>query len=148
MIDEYWNQFKNDYNIDNNIKYTSSFSFGVKADELAKLVVEGKKTATSSLLYNYQLENESIPKEGQYFIITNSEDEPVAIIKNIEIRITPFKNVSHDIAKLEGEGDLKKWKEDHNQFFTNLLGEYELSFSTDHKVITEIFELLYSDDMR
>lgn len=41
------------------------------ANQLAELVRKGVKRGTTSLYYTYQLENEPLPKVGQYNIITD-----------------------------------------------------------------------------
>ena len=53
----------------------------------------------------YELEHESLPTTIDYSIILNSNDEPVAIIKTIEVTVTPMNEVSEEFAIAEGEGD-------------------------------------------
>lgn len=115
MIETFWKECQKQVN-DTTIKYKSAYSFGVEADKLANLVLNGEKQATSSLLYSYQHEGEPIPQSGEYHIILNSSEEPVAVIQNHQVKIFSFKDVTHQIAKLEGEGNLKKWKVDHQTF--------------------------------
>lgn len=54
----------------------------------------------------YELEHESLPTTIDYSIILNSNDEPVAIIKTIEVTVTPMNEVSEEFAIAEGEGDV------------------------------------------
>lgn len=143
MIETFWKEYQKQVN-DPTLKYKSAYSFGVEADKLANLVLNGEKQATSSLLYSYQRESEPIPQSGEYYIILDSKEEPVAVIQNQQVKIFSFKDVSHQIAKLEGEGNLKKWKADHQAFFTNELKGYELPFNQNQKIVVEIFELKYS----
>ena len=59
-------QFWKDFCVANHkdgIKYKDAFQFGASADWLADLVVEGKKTATTSGYVLYELEKEAIPKQ-------------------------------------------------------------------------------------
>lgn len=139
------NQVWNDYLKTTNIKdadYQGSYSFGTVADELANLVVTNKKTATSSLIYSYEQEQLPLPKANQYYIIEDSSNKPVAIIRNTEIRQFKFKDVTAEIAELEGEGTLEKWIEDHELFFTNELKQYGKQFNDQYLVLTEIFEVV------
>ena len=49
-VEELWNKFIKEKEIDENAKYYEAFKFcggGKVADELANLVLEGKKTATT-----------------------------------------------------------------------------------------------------
>uniref|UniRef100_UPI0020BDA847 ASCH domain-containing protein n=1 Tax=Bacillus paralicheniformis TaxID=1648923 RepID=UPI0020BDA847 len=72
---------------------------------LAQLVINGIKTATCSGHIFYKLENEPLPTTNNYSIILNSIDEPVAIIKIIEVTVTPMNEVSEEFAIAEGEAD-------------------------------------------
>ena len=51
----------------------------------------------------YELENESLPTTNDYSIILNSNDEPVAIIKTIEVTVTPMNEVSEEFAIAEAK---------------------------------------------
>lgn len=141
ISNQVWNEYIKSNNIENAV-YKGSYSFGTVADELANLVVTNKKTATSSLIYSYEQEQVPLPKADQYYIIEDSSNKPVAIIRNTEIRQFKFKDVTAEIAKLEGEGTLEKWIEDHKLFFTNELKQYGKQFNDQCLVLTEIFEVL------
>ncbi len=86
---------------------------------LAQLVIDGIKTATCSGHIFYELENESLPTTNDYSIILNSNDEPVAIIKTIEVTVTPMNEVSEEFAIAEGEGDrtYNYWRDTHVRFY-------------------------------
>ena len=66
------------YTTDKSLTY-EAWAFGDDPDGLAQLVVDGIKTATSSAYMFYELENEEIPKVGEYSVILNSKDEAVCI---------------------------------------------------------------------
>lgn len=140
-LTQIWNQYKQANNIQDDL-YKGAYSFGVEADHLANLVVTNQKTATSSLAIMYDFEQEQLPKVNQYYIILDSKDKPVAIIRNVEIRQFKFKDVTPEIAELEGEGTLDKWIQDHKNFFTNELKHKNIQFNDNHQVDTEVFELV------
>lgn len=142
MVDEFWNNFclKNGYQ---NIKYREAFQFGVEADLLAKLVVDGEKTATTSGFDFYALDNEEVPKVEDYSIVLNSKDEPVAIIKTTNVDIVPFNEVSEEFAIAEGEGDFEFWKKSHTNFFKDLCQEYSLEYKEDMLVVCERFTRIF-----
>lgn len=116
------------------------------ANELADLVKKGKKTATSSLHCLYALEGEDLPKVGEYSIILNWAGEAVCVIKNTRISIVPFKEVTEEHARSEGEGDgsLAHWRRVHNKFFSDALRTEGMEFSEDLKVVCEAFEVVFS----
>jgi len=89
------------------------------ADELAALVVAGKKTATASLLWEYETDGEATPQAGGYSVITRFEGQPVCILQTTEVRVLPFEQVGPQFAADEGEGDLSLdyWREAPWRFF-------------------------------
>ena len=102
-IESFWQHYCDSEGMEN-IRYKEAFQFGEKADWLAGLVEEGTKTATCSSFPLYEREGESLPEIGDYQIVLNSKDEPVAIIQSYSIEIYPFNEVPVDFALAEGEG--------------------------------------------
>lgn len=138
----YWNNYWQD-----SIKpqSVSAWQFGSDPDTLAKLVVDGIKTATCSGYIFYELENEPLPTTDDYDIILNSNDEPVAITKTMEVTITPMNEVSEEFAIAEGEGDrtYQYWWDEHEKFFKNELMAIGHDFSEDMLLVCERFELIH-----
>jgi len=124
----------------------SAWKFGDDPDTLAKLVLEGTKTATASLHMWYEDGSEPIPKAGDYSIILNTQNEAVCIIRTTKVYTVPFSKVSADHAFLEGEGDrtLDYWRKVHEEFFSEKLKAVNIPFSPDMPVICEEFEKVYS----
>lgn len=114
------------------------------ADELARLVVTGIKTATASLYMLYELEDEPLPYAGLHNVILDGEGEPVAIIETTAVDIVPFDQVSAEHAYLEGEGDrsLAYWREVHESFFTRELQGMDKGFDSSMLVVCERFKLV------
>jgi uncharacterized protein YhfF len=90
------------------------------ANELGDLVKNGEKTATCSLVWAYEAENEELPKVGDISIITNWDGEPLCIIETIEVQVKAFNEVENKFAYDEGEGDrsLAYWRKVHWDFFS------------------------------
>ena len=123
-----------------------AWSFGDKADELAALIKNGIKTATCSAHIFYELENEGLPKPGNYNIILDSKDNAVCIIRTSKVYVTTFDSVTSEHAYKEGDGDrsLEHWRKVHKEFFTNELQEINRNFDEKMKVVCEEFEVIYS----
>ena len=140
---ELWNKFSSENNI--NSKYTS-WSFGTDADKLAKLVLEGEKKGTSSAYDLYLLENEPLPKEGEYSIILDSKDNAVCIIRTVKVEIIPFNEITPLHAFYEGEGDksLSYWRKVHEKFFKEEFKNNKLLFNENIKIVYEEFEVVYN----
>ncbi|ARK32349.1 ASCH domain-containing protein [Halalkalibacter krulwichiae] len=130
------------------IEYKDAFQFGASADLLARLVVEGKKTATTSGFIFYELEEAALPKTGEYYIVLDSQGEPAAVIQIQSVEVVPMNEVTEEFALAEGEGDYQFWWEAHETFFTAMLKEYGIEFSPKMLVVCERFKNVYSKESR
>ena len=79
-----------------------AWAFGASADELAQLVLEGKKTATASAYDLYGKSGEPLPKEDEYSVILDSTGEAVCIIRTTKVYVVPFCEVPASHAYKEG----------------------------------------------
>lgn len=141
-IISYWNEYRASRNQELPAE-ADAFQFGADADQLAELVVKGKKTATCSAHILYELEREEVPQAGQYSIVLNSKEMPVAIIRVTSISLIPMNEVSEEFASAEGEGDFDYWWKVHQQFFSQELKAHGLSYLEDLLLVCERFELVY-----
>lgn len=122
-----------------------AWAFGVDADQLARLVVTGEKTATASAYPLYEVDGEPLPEAGEYSVILDSADNAVCIIRTKKVTVIPFNEVSADHAYKEGEGNksLDYWREVHRKIFTEWMNEARLEFTTDMEVVCEEFSVVY-----
>ena len=109
------------------------WSFGIDNDKLIKLVLDGKKRATTS---NYD-ENE-LPVIGQQSIIVFDNGKDACIVQTQDYKILKFKEIDSSLSDLEGEGDFDSWKENHLNFFKM----YDDNFNEDTIVVFETFKLI------
>ena len=140
---EMWNKYKQ---INSSIgDEIDAWAFGVDADFLADLVLKGSKTATASAYDLYALEDESLPQEGTFDVILDSQNQAVCIVEITKVSVQPFNQVSAQHAFKEGEGDksLVYWRQVHEDFFTDCLGEAGLTFTPNSKVVLEEFRKVY-----
>ena len=141
-VDTYWQEFCEQEGL-KDVQYRDAFQFGVMADWLADLVAEGKKTATCSSYPIYEIEGEPLPQVGEYSIVLNSDDEPVAIIQETAVDIVPFNEIPEEFALAEGEGDYENWYTGHLEFFTNYLEKFNLQFDETMLTVCERFKKVY-----
>jgi len=118
--------------------------FGGSPEELAQLVYDGKKTATTSS-YDLYTQNEYLPQVGNYNIILDGNENPICITKTLVTEVVPFDQVSAEHAYHEGEGDrsLEYWREAHEKFFKEEYKEAGKKFTTDIPCLCEVFERVY-----
>ena len=110
------------------------WTFGINVDKLVKLVLNGNKTATTSL-YNF----DALPIVGDISILTDQNNNDICILKTNKVIVTEFKNITWDLIKLEGENNsLEEWKKVHKAYFSNI----DPIFNDNTKVIFEIFEVV------
>ena len=99
-------------------------------------MLEGRKKATSSSLWGYELEGDKIPRKGELSIVTDWNGEPECVIETTDVTVIPFKDLTFDICSREGEDDnLQSWQEGHREFFTEEGKELGYEFSEDMPVI-------------
>lgn len=123
----------------------TAWQFGGDPDGLAQLVLRGIKTATTSALVFYEIEQEPLPPVGGYNLILDSRGRPVCITRTTRVYVTPFDRVTPDHAHKEGEGDLSLdyWRGIHRDFFFKELEEVGLTFHQELPVVCEEFEVVF-----
>ncbi len=124
-----------------------AWAFGGDAGTLARLVLEGTKTAASSALPLYELEGEPLPEADEYSVILDGQEEAVCVIQTERVEIVPFQDVGADHAFREGEGDrsLAFWRTVHERFFTEELAQAGLRFRQDMPVVCETFRKVWPE---
>ena len=76
-----------------------------QADELADLVRNGQKTATSFLAWRLETEGWKMPSTGDVTVVTKWDGTPSCIIETREANLTLFSDVDESFAHDYGEGD-------------------------------------------
>ena len=111
-----------------------NWSFAKDNDKLIELVLSGKKTATS-FLYSEKY----IPTVGEKSIIHFDNEKDACEVETVSYKIVKFKDVTSDMAVLEGEGDLslEYWKNKHYNLFKSI----DKNFNKETKIIFETFNL-------
>ena len=109
------------------------WSFGIDNDYLIKLVLDGKKRATTS---NY--DPNELPIVGEQSIIVYDDGKDACIVETIDYKVLKFKDIDASLSDLEGEGSYKSWRKNHIDFFK----KYNDSFNDDTLVVFETFKLV------
>ena len=82
------------------------------ADHGARLILDGSKTATSSLLWEYEHSGRALPAAGTLSMALDGRYAPVCIIETTEVLIIPFDQVDAAFcsAYAEGDGTVDGWR--------------------------------------
>ncbi len=122
------------------------FAFGDSeslANELADLVVAGKKRATASLGIEFTSLHESLPQPGDVSIILRGDGTPVAIIERTDVKHVPFELVDENFAAIEGDGSLAYWRAAHTEYFASVCRRLGCTFTGATPVICQTFRVLW-----
>lgn len=119
-IKQFWQAFCRKHNLalDTPVEVWAFGDSQAMADDLAQLVDQGIKTATTSAFELYQ-PGEHVPAVGEYNIILDGRDHPVCVTRTEVVYIVPYNQVTPEHAYHEGEGDrsLAYWRQVHTEFF-------------------------------
>lgn len=116
---------------------------GPLRDRLVAAVLTGAKTSTSSLLEQYDGEDDPIRSVGQLSTLVDSGGHSVAVLETTEVRLVPLSEVDLDFAVAEGEGyeSVEAWRAEHEEFWRRTCPEITVSGST--LVVAERFRLVH-----
>jgi len=148
LTENFWREFcaKNPaINVDEPYQVWFFGNSSEMARELDELVLQGKKTATASLVEENKLNPESAPVPNGYSVVTDFEGNPRCGIQTTEIRHLPFDEVDAEFAFDEGEGDqtLADWRDGHWRYFSKEAKELKIEFDEKSPITCERFKLLF-----
>jgi len=114
-------------------------------DELAQLVLSGRKRATAGAVWSYESSSLGLPRPGLLSIVTDAEDRPLCIIETTQVDVLPFDQVTAEFAAIEGEGDgsLAYWQDAHRAYFTRECERADRRFSEDLLLACEQFRVVW-----
>jgi uncharacterized protein YhfF len=117
------------------------------ATEISKLVLEGVKTATGSVLWSYQADGKALPRTGDFWIVVDGDHNPVCVIRTSSVEVIPYSQVGEEYAHWGGEGDrtLESWRRIYWQYIGQECERIGRQPSTDAPLIMERFEVVFSD---
>jgi len=121
------------------VKYAGlpRFSFGdspALADELAALVLTGRKTATCTTP-----SDPNLSRPGDRWVVLDGRGRPTCVIETVEITMHRYDEVDAAFAYDEGEDDrsLDSWRRAHRNYFTR-----QGTFGETMMLVCERFRLI------
>jgi len=114
------------------------------SDRLLDLIPTGSKRATTSLVWEYDHEQESLPTVGGLELVTDFDDHPRFITRTVAVEVKPFNEVTAEFAFREGEGDrsLEYWRRVHWDFFSRVCEQIGQTPSETMPVVCLQFEVI------
>ncbi len=149
-VENLWNSFLKNHPTNKIKVLPESFYFcdnEKDANECAELVAKGIKQATATSLWWYEKNNESLPKIGDQYVITDWEGNAKAVIETTKVEQVPYNEITAEFAAIEGEGDksLKYWKEVHEAYYKREMEPLGDSFSEEMIIVCEYFKTIYTN---
>jgi uncharacterized protein YhfF len=117
---------------------------GPMRERLVWAVLAGYKTATSSLLSDWEHENAELPQVGERQMIVDSEARPVSVIEFVRVDVIRLDDVDLPVALAEGEGfrSVREWRDEHERFWSARGTGAAISLDDDARVVVEGFRLV------
>ena len=101
-------------------QHICEFGFpGPLRDRLVDAALSGAKTATSSLLADWERDGEQPPAAGELQTVIDSDGIPVAIIEILGSEVVALGAVDDRVARAEGESykTAAGWRSEHERFW-------------------------------
>ncbi len=122
------------------------FAFpGPLRDSLIAAIQSGAKTTTTSLLREYEIEDEPLPIVGQRGVVIDSEGRESFVIETTGVATVRLGDVPLEHAVSEGEGydSVAQWRAGHSEFWSSAAMRAELGsdfeLTDDSLVVLERF---------
>src|SRR5215469_3981413 len=145
-LNRYWKQFLESLPVvtDPPAGFVEPAVFGFTpedATEISKLVLEGIKTATGSVLWSYQADGKALPRIGDFWIVADGDGNPVCVIRTSSVQVIPFSEVGEEYAGWGGEGDrtLESWRRMYWRYICQECERIGRQPTTDAPLIMEHF---------
>lgn len=129
--------------------YFEAFQFGVgreMANQIARLVLDGVKTATSDLVWHIEQRGKPRWRVGDEHIVLDGNWTPVCVIRTTELKECRFGDVDEAFAYDYGEGDrtLRWWREHLFAWYARQCREIGREPSYDMPLLCERFEVVFA----
>lgn len=113
------------------------------SEAFLKQILSGKKRAITHSLLGLQARKQSLPKIGDFTILTDHNGKAHCILRTVAVRLTPFFNIRDSYSKMDGSASLGHWKKWHWDFFTQELERFGRVPRESMIIVCEIFEKVY-----
>lgn len=124
---------------------------GLMRDRLVDAVLQGRKTATSSLRVFYEMDDAWLPQVGDRFQLVDSTRETLGVVETTRVDLVRLSAVGDEVAQAEGEdfANAFEWRAAHVAFWDRYredvrryLGDQSWAIDDRTEVVVEYFNLV------
>ena len=131
-------------------RFHETYSIGdssQSADIGANLILTSEKTATSSLLWEYEAENSKLPAVGDLNIVLDGNNEPVCVVETTWIVVQAMSQADARFAQDYGEwdGTLQTWREKLWHYYCDQCRTLHRQPSPDMPLVFERFKVIFPE---
>ncbi|MGP1588193.1 MAG: ASCH domain-containing protein [Treponemataceae bacterium] len=150
-IDEFWNKFLQGSKIDpKKVCFCGELSLGEEAETSSYYILRllsGQKTVFATSYYSFEIDRIPLPKSGSFFVVTDWQSKPYAVIEVTNVTTLPFNQVPWSIACREDEANsIEEWREIKSEFFEEDAQIMGYEFNQNMPVVFEEFKVLYKTE--
>ena len=149
-IETFWRSFLDSQSnpMSANERFCESFRIGSDdedADEGARLILSGEKTATSSLLWEYENRGKPLPKVGALSVVEDGGRKPTCVVQTTWIEVVPFSEVDAKFAREYGESDgtLEGWCKMFWEYYSDACKVMGCKMSKETPLVCERFQVIF-----
>ena len=116
------------------------------ANEGAQLILSGKKTTTSSLLWEYENLRKPLPKVGSLSILENGKGEAVCVVETTWLEVLPLEEIDAGFAIAYGEwgSTLAEWQQNAWRYYSTQCQQLGREPTLQMTLVCERFRIVYA----
>ena len=153
-ISTFWDEFLNCPSCPANAEdlFMESFQIGsneAEADEGARLILSGEKTATSALLWEIEQEQRIMPEVGVLSVVENGSGKPVCVIQTTWVDTIRFADIDADFARDYAEtsdGSIDAWYDEFDDYYFYVCERMGRTLTEDTPLVCERFQVIYIEE--
>lgn len=145
-IRKYWLEF--DADRDHASRFYEAFRVGFTdrhADNGALLILEGVKTTTSSLLWEYEESGRALPYPGALSVLLDGLHMPACIVETTKVEVLPFDGVDEAFCKAyaESDGTIAGWRKLNWPIYEAQCQNLGRAAAMDMPLVCETFSIVF-----
>lgn len=151
--EKFWQQCRREHKIAATEYHVSTFADPQFLDltdplldlsEQPRMVAARQKQGTAHLLLDFQINGIPRRNVGDYWVVPTFENEPLFLVRVVDVFVKPFNEVPQSFAEREGEGEMTQrwWQDAHRAYFKPQCAKWGVEWREDLPTVCESFELV------